>query len=82
MKVLKFISTIMFVFCLSFNNLGTKELNSTIKEANKLKVEVLLIGTSHWNNFEQKGSNIAQSNQIDIPSRTISHNFSISLKEL
>ena len=66
MKVLRFILIIMFVFFLSCNNSENKELDSTIKEANKPKVEVLLIGASHWNNFKQKGSDIAQSNQIDI----------------
>jgi len=36
------------------------------KPASTAKVEVLLIGTSHWNNYQRKGLDIAQSSEIDI----------------
>ena len=35
-------------------------------QASKTPVQVLLIGSSHWNNYEKPGSDVAQTNQLDI----------------
>lgn len=70
MKILKSFAIGIIMFSLSCNNSAIKETDTTKTTTVKPKVEVLLIGTSHWNNFNQKGSDIAQSNEIDILSES------------
>lgn len=47
--------------CSGSNNTESSESNSETE-----KLQVLLIGSSHWNNYEQAGLDVAQTNEIDI----------------
>ena len=66
MKLLKYIFFTTLVTCLSCDELPKEKSELTSEVKKSAKVEVLLIGTSHWNNFQQRGTDIAQSNEIDI----------------
>ncbi|APZ47339.1 hypothetical protein BW723_14080 [Polaribacter reichenbachii] len=65
--ILKKILLILSITLMSCNNTPiaektTAEYQSTPSD----KVEVLLVGTSHWNNYNSKGLDVAQTNQMDI----------------
>ena len=53
---------------------NTKQGNNTLddekKQLDTIKTEVLLVGTSHWNNYKKAGFDVAQTNEIDILSAT------------
>ncbi|QTD37891.1 hypothetical protein JL193_00860 [Polaribacter batillariae] len=60
MKNLYLLLVLVFISC---NN---KKENHTTNKNKKADLEVLLIGTSHWNNYKSKGADIAQTDEIDI----------------
>ncbi|QCE42977.1 DUF5694 domain-containing protein [Psychroserpens sp. NJDZ02] len=53
---------------------NTKQGNNTLddekKQLDTIKTEVLLVGTSHWNNYKKAGFDVTQTNEIDILSAT------------
>ncbi len=57
-----------FVFFLTFTFVvgGVAQESKVIVDANMKECEVLLIGSSHWNNYNHRGSDIVQAKQIDI----------------
>ena len=61
MKKLLFIVILAFISC---TNKGTD--NTADQNAKQNKVQVLLVGTSHWNNYQSKGLDVAQTNEVDI----------------
>lgn len=52
---------------ISCNNSKKKEISNTLSKQDKL--QVLLIGSSHWGNYKQKGLDVTQANEIDILSK-------------
>ncbi len=43
-----------------------KKLNTDKNTSKNKKLEVLLVGSSHWNNYNSEGLDVAQTNEIDI----------------
>lgn len=64
MKTLLLIISLVLGSC--NNEHVDKILNQHKKVLKSKTLQVLLIGTSHWNNYQSKGLDIAQTNEIDI----------------
>jgi hypothetical protein len=78
MEKFKFLIIVLTLFSYCCDSAETKATENTVFKNPVPKVEVLLIGTSHWNNYKQKGSDVAQSEEIDILSET----YQMQLKEI
>lgn len=65
---------LLLIIGLALVSCNTKQGNITLadekKELNTIKTEVLLVGTSHWNNYKKADFDVAQTNEIDILSAT------------
>ncbi|WP_298759651.1 DUF5694 domain-containing protein [uncultured Psychroserpens sp.] len=60
---LYFFGVVIFLF------LNCKNENKSNNDNKQNKTEVLLIGTSHWNNYEKEGQDVAQTLEVDILSK-------------
>jgi hypothetical protein len=66
MKKLSSISMGLLMLCLGCKDSSINTPETPVEPTSNPKVEVLLVGSSHWNNYNQKGLDVAQSNEIDI----------------
>ncbi|MEM8998763.1 MAG: DUF5694 domain-containing protein [Bacteroidota bacterium] len=70
---MKTIDTLLFYLCIIYMVIPL----AAQKKSNP-KIEVLLIGTSHWNNYKKKGLDVAQTSEVDI----LSENYQTQLAVL
>ncbi|MBP2832539.1 hypothetical protein J8281_10120 [Aquimarina sp. U1-2] len=65
MRMLFFILSILFTSCNAQSTTETKN-NNQKEEKKPSKVQVLLVGTSHWDNYQKADLDVAQADEIDI----------------
>lgn len=63
---MKYLITLLLCHSITICSLETNDIQNKKYPNTQKKVEVLLIGTSHWNNYQRRGLDVAQTSEIDI----------------
>ncbi len=79
MKYLFFYITLLLVSC---HPNKIEEKSDILQESNKDKLQVLLIGSSHWNNYQSEGLDVVQTNEVDILSKQYQNDLELIVSKI